>query len=428
MTPPSLRGRRPGAADLVVAIVLASLALVARAPAPSAGNGPPRTILLRGEALLDAKRRLRLGDTTLQAAHAALLAEADSALTAGPFTVTSKKAVPPSGDMHDYMSLAPYWWPDSSKPNGLPYVRHDGRVNPESRLDNDGARFGSMVRAVDALALAYYLSDNPRFADRAATLVRAWFVSSDTRMNPNLRFGQAVRGVNDGRGAGIVSTRGIARVVDAVRLIDGSPAWTSADREAFTAWCRAFLQWLLTSENGREERAAKNNHGSWYDVQVAALALFVGDSAIARHALGESARHRIASQILADGREPLELARTRSLSYSLFNLEALGELAEMARFTDVDLWHYTAPSGASIRTALRFLAPYAVASARWPGEQVTPVSPAELLLTLRRAATVYDDAVMTEAIGVLASGHQTDRSALLYSPVVRSRHARTKTL
>lgn len=386
-------------------------------PAPAhdpSGDVAPRTILLRGENLLETRRRLQAGDTRLRPAYSALIAQANAALSAGPFTVTSKATFPPSGDKHDYASLAPYWWPDSRKSGGLPYVRHDGRVNPESRVDNDGGRFGRMAGAVDALALSYYFSGEPRYAERAALLLRVWFLDPATRMNPNLRYAQAVRGINDGRSIGIVSTRGLAHVVDAVRLIGGSPAWTGADRKDFTQWCRSFLQWLLTSNNGRDERAARNNHGSWYDVQTAALALFVGDTVVARDVLRGSIK-RLAIQITGDGREPLELARTRSLSYSFFNLEALEEVAEMGRLAGIDVWHSTAPSGGSILSALRFLAPYAVPGARWPGQQITPVDPTEFLLALRRAATVYQDTAITRAIDAMPESiARSHRSALLY--------------
>ena len=405
----------------------AAPAMPAGHPRPPAAEAAPRTIVLRGDNLREAKRRLRAGDAELQRAYRALLALADTALAAGPFTVTSKHTLPPSGDRHDYASLAPYWWPDSSKPGGLPYVRHDGRVNPESRVDNDGARFGQLANAVDALALAYYFSDDPRYAEHAASLLRVWFLAPDTRMNPNLRYAQAVRGINDGRGIGIVSTRGLARLVDDVRLLDPAPAWTAEDRAGFAGWCRAYLHWLRTSDNGRAERAARNNHGSWYDVQTASLALFLGDSAVARQVLTASARQRITAQIAADGREPLELARTRSLSYSVFDLDALTELAEMERFIGSDLWHYTAPSGGSIRAALRFVAPYVDADRHWTGEQITPFNASELLLPLRRAAAAFDDPLCRRALETLAGASpRPDRSLLLY-PARATREAASGT-
>ena len=132
---------------------------------------------------------------------------ADSAMHVGPFSVMQKRTVPPTGDKHDYLSMAPYWWPDSTKSNGLPYIRRDGVMNPQTRIDHDGLRFGAMTDAVEALALGYWFTGNERYATRAAFLVRTWFIDPATRMNPNLRFAQAILGVTEGRGIGIPACR-----------------------------------------------------------------------------------------------------------------------------------------------------------------------------------------------------------------------------
>ena len=133
-------------------------------------------------------------------------------------------------------------------------------------------------------------------------------------MNPNLRFAQAVLGVTEGRSFGIIDTRDMPELVDAVRLLENAPGWTQRDTDGMTAWCRAYLTWLLESKNGTEERAATNNHGTFYDEQVAALALFVGDTALARKTIDESGTSRIANQIDADGKQKRELDRTRPVS------------------------------------------------------------------------------------------------------------------
>jgi hypothetical protein len=216
-------------------------------------------------------------------------------------------------------------------------------------------------------------------------------------MNPNLQFAQAVLGVNDGRGTGIIDTRVLPQLLDAIRLLDGSADWTVADREGLIAWCRDYLAWLRESKNGTDERAADNNHGTWYDAQVAALALFVGDTAFAREVLDRDAKMRIAAQIAADGKQKLELERTRPLHYSLFNLDAFTQLAEMSRHVGVDLWHYTAPSGGSLRAALAFVAPYSDAGTPWPTPQVTPAGADVFLLPLRRGALALHDTSLAQA-------------------------------
>jgi hypothetical protein len=233
-------------------------------------------------------------------------------------------------------------------------------------------------------------------------------------MNPNLKYGQAIPGVTVGRGIGLIDTRSLAQVVDAVALLRGSPSWTRADDAGMRAWCREFLTWMRTSKLGHDEEATKNNHGTWYDVQVTSLALFVGDTTEARAAVARG-RERIEKQILPDGRQPEELRRTRSLSYSVFNVDAHTRLAELARFVGVDLWHYRSPAGGSLRAALLFLAPYADDSTPWPGQQITPVEPRELLGALRRADAPLADTTLRGAIEkVSPSIRASDRSRLLY--------------
>ena len=165
----------------------------------------PRLFLLDADALRAVRRSIFLGEDRFRAADDRLLREADQALQEGPFSVVDKEAVPPSGDKHDYMSRGTYWWPDPDKPDGLPYVRRDGEVNPEI-YDYDSRRLGRMCSSVDTLALAYFLSDYEDFAERAALLLRTWFLDEARRMNPHLEYGQGIPGICKGRGIGIIDT------------------------------------------------------------------------------------------------------------------------------------------------------------------------------------------------------------------------------
>ena len=384
-------------------------------PRPSTNAHAPATLLWRGENMARAKSRLRAGDAHLRDAYDALLRDADAALTAGPFTVMDKHRVPPSGDKHDYMSLAPYWWPDNTKPSGLPFIRRDGDVNPESRLDTDSPRFLRMSDAVETLVLAYYFSDDQRYAARAELLIRKWFLDPSTRMNPNLRYAQAVPGVTDGRGIGIIDTRSLSTIVDAVRILRGAPGWTSADEAAMVAWCRSFVQWLQTSTQGKEEQRQTNNHGTWYDAQLASLALFVGDTSLAHRLIADAGPQRIARQIAPDGKMPEELARTRPMHYTLFNIEPFARLAELGRNVGVDLWHYQAPNGASLHNAVMFIAPYLDPHVAFPYKEITPADPEEFLKSLRQASEAYHDAALDAAILAMRSRRaREDRSLLLY--------------
>ena len=397
-----------------IPILVAALGLAAPRGEARAQSTAPAVFTARGDQLLRTRARLRAGDTALAAAYAALLDDARRSLAIPPQSVMQKHRVPESGDKHDYMSFAPYYWPDSTRPGGMPYVNHDGRVNPASREDSDRPGFGRVSEAAPTLALAYFLSGDETYAGRAALLLRTWFLDSATRMNPNLKYGQAIPGITVGRGIGLIDTRGLAQVVDAVVLLRGSPSWTPADDAGMRAWCRQFLTWMRTSQLGHDEETRKNNHATWYDVQAASLALFVGDTGEARAAVARG-RERLGRQILPDGSQPEELVRTRSFSYSEFNADALTRLAELGRFVDIDLWHYRSPSGGSLRAALLYLAPYADAGTKWPGQQITAVDPRELLGSLRRSDAPLADSGLRAAIGKVSSGiRAADRSRLLY--------------
>ena len=361
------------------------LAFLMTVPVLAQQAAPPATLEIDGSFLA----RFKAHPTP--AIVSAVRVGADWAMNVGPYSVMDKQETPPSGDKHDYMSLAPYWWPNPATPNGLPYVRRDGQTNPERYKVPDDREFNETVNAVHALALGYYFTGNEGYAARAALLLRTWFLNPATRMNPNLNYAQAVRGVNTGRGIGLIDVRGFPRLLDGITLISASRALTEEDKAGLRQWFSEYLNWLQTSRNGRDESDAKNNHGSWYDQQIVGIALYLGDEPLA-HSVAETAKtKRIALQIKPNGSEPLELARTKSFSYSAFNLDALAHLAREASLAGVDLWSYRAPDGASIRAALNDLVPYATGAKKWTHTAINGVDGNELTDPLLYAALGYHD-------------------------------------
>ena len=331
---------------------------------------PLRTIALRADGLVAARAELARGDSRLAVPFAQLRDEADKLLTRKAASVLDKTKTAASGDRHDYFSFAPYWWPDPAKPDGLPYIRHDGKVNPGSRQGTDRTAFADTCTAVETLGLAYWFSGDERYARQAARLTRVWFLEAATRMNPNLEHAQAIPGINHGRGIGIIEARHLTSLIDGLALLAGSPAWPAAEAAAMHTWLADYYRWLTTSKNGKDEAAAENNHGSWYDVQATSLALALGRHDDAKQILAAVPQKRIARQIEPDGRQPLELERTRSLNYSLFNLEALVLLARLGDGVGLDLWSFATNDGRSLRAALRHVAPYVDPAKAWLKEDL----------------------------------------------------------
>ncbi len=345
-----------------------------------------RTFLL-DPAELTAIKAARDRDPAVRDAYTQLIARADAALARKPGSVMDKTTIPLSGDRHDYLSLAPYWWPDPARPDG-PYVRRDGEVNP--RRDTrafDRTALGRMSGDAATLGLAYYYSDDPRYAAKAAAVIRTWFLDPATRMNPNMTFAQAVPGRENGRAEGVLDTSGFMGVIDAIGLIGPSAALSADEVRALESWFGRYLDWMQTSANGKEERAAKNNHGIWWDAQAMDFALFARRADVAAKVLAAFPKTRIAAQMDPSGALPAELARTRSFHYSIFALMPAYDVATLGTCLGFDLWRYTDDKGRGLRRATDYLAPYRGRPAAWERKELKwPAEELDVLLTRADAA------------------------------------------
>ena len=301
------------------------------------------------------------------------------------------------------MSQAPYFWRNPNTPTGFPYIRRDGERNPEIEKYPDHQLMDAMIKTVERLSRGYYVTGKNEYAFRAGEILRLWFLDPRTRMNPNLEFAQAIPGVNTGRGIGIIETRGLTRIVDSIGLLAGSASWSKADQAGMEAWFAKYLTWLVESKNGKDESAAKNNHGTFYDVQVASFALFVGNSELARRTLDAAKQKRIAAQLEKDGRQPLELERTKSWDYSVMNLEGLVSLARLGEHVGVDLWNYRANDRGGVRDAILFLAPFTRDVKKWPYKQIAPISTERFDAIVRVASKIYKDSEFQKGVAAVGT-------------------------
>jgi hypothetical protein len=291
-----------------------------------------------------------------------VLAAASHYLDARPQTVTAFPAQRSAGGPHDFFSEGDYWWPDAKDPDG-PYVRRDGESNPANFVDHRRALVRLSVQ-VPALVAAWMLTGESRYADHARRHLRAWFADPETRMNPDLRYAQAIHGVTIGRGTGIIDTIHLVEVARAIEVMRRGHALPDPEFEPIRAWFTSYTRWMTTSPNGIEERDAKNNHGTCWVMQVAAFASLTGDSGSL-----DMSRSRfktvLVPQMAADGSFPLEIERTKPYGYSLFNLDAMATTAEILSSRSDNLWTFQLPDGRGMRRALAFMAPFVADKTRW---------------------------------------------------------------
>lgn len=255
--------------------------------------------------------------------YSKLMREADDALTSGPFSVMHKTGIPPSGDKHDYMSMAPYFY-----------------------------------------------SDNKKYAQKAQALMQTWFIDSTTRMNQHLDFGQGIPGVIDGRPFGVIEFGGLKNVITTLELLKLGGDLDTTIEVGVKEWLRAYSQWLQTSELGTMEGTRTNIHGTTYDVQLCSILLYLGEKEQVRNRLETITKRRIAQQIEPDGSQPRELERTKAFTYSTMNLSAFTKLAWYGKRLGVDLWNYKTEDGRGLKKGYEFLIPYLTTNKKWEYQQI----------------------------------------------------------
>jgi hypothetical protein len=317
------------------------------------------------------------------------LVQADSYLTKEAPSVMEKKQIPPSGDKHDFLSLAPYMWPDLTKPNHMPYVYRDGEINPEVLAIPDGVNMDEMIKRVKTLSMAYYFTDNISYASKASELLRIWFLNNNTSMNPNLQYTEVIVGRNNGSHSGIIAGNNFPDIVDSIALIRDSSTWSEQDQHEIESWFDKYLQWLLNSNAGKKESKRLNNHGTWYNVQASSIAIFLNKTEIARDIV-ENSINELATIIRPDGSQPFELQRRTSLNYHIINLLGFFNLAKIADRIGIDLWDYKTPEGSGLQKALDYLLPFALKKKIWPYMQIKPIDTSRLIDLLCQAAIHYD--------------------------------------
>jgi hypothetical protein len=344
------------------------------------------------EYLQKSKLQIQQGNPDLRPAFDLLVAKANEALNEGPYSVTNKKKIAPSGDIHDYASYSRYWWPDPNSPNGLPYIRRDGETYPNSQNpdESDRKRIGTFSSNAETLGLAYYFTGEEKYAIKAAELLRVWFLNPETKMNPNLNHAQCRPGHNTGTKSGVLDGRTMIKAFEASLLIANSNALNDEEYKKLKGWANDYFMWLTNNEMALEEAAAPNNHGTFYDVQAIYFALYSDNQQSAVDIAQKFTRNRVDSQILPNGSMPEEVARTRPLFYSIFNLHAMFLVANLAEKVSVDIWEQD-DNQSRLRAALDYLVPYTDSLNVWPTPTIGKMDRTKMFSILQMADRAYPD-------------------------------------
>ena len=298
-----------------------------------------------------------------------ILSQANGWLDDAPETVTAHFSDRSAGGRHDFFSEGDFWWPDPNNPGG-PYIRRDGQSNP----DNFVAHRHAMVRLsriCGAMASAYRLTGAPKYAQRIMIHAKAWFVASETKMNPSLLYAQAIHGRETGRGIGIIDTVHLVEVAQALLVIRHAEGVDTADWEAVQKWFADYLDWLMTHPYSMDEKNTLNNHATTWVMQVASFAKLTGNEQILEMCRNRYKEVLLPNQMATNGSFPRELNRTKPYGYSLFNLDAMVVICQILSDRDNDLWNFTTADGKNILNGIEFLSPYVADKDKWKyGEDV----------------------------------------------------------
>ena len=296
--------------------------------------------------------------------RARVLKAANQYLKEEPITITASTSPRSAGGIHDFFSEGDYWWPDQANPDG-PYIQRDGMTNPNNFVDHRRYLMRLSVQ-VPALAAAWRLTKDERYAKHAVKHLRAWFIDEKTRMNPSLQFAQAIHGRFTGRGIGVIDTIHLVEVSRAVEILKDSSSLNTNDLGGVIQWFIDYLQWMTTSKNGIDEREAKNNHGTCWVMQVAAFAELVGNQELIAYCRNRFKTVLVPNQIAVNGSFPEELRRTKPYGYSLFNLDAMATICELLSTPNDNLWTFTTSDGRGISKAVEYMYPFIKNKKSWP--------------------------------------------------------------
>jgi Alginate lyase len=291
-----------------------------------------------------------------------ILAAATKYVSQTPQTITAFSTGRSAGGLHDFYSQADYSWPNPRDPNG-PYINRDGQSNPEN-FDGHRKVMVALSIQMPALTAAWILTRHSSYGKRACDHLRAWFVTPETRMNPNLQFAQAVQGASTGRSYGIIDTLHLVEVARAASFL-GPRMLSVQDSAAVKGWFASYLDWLCNSDRGKAERDTTNNHAICWALQAAEYSRLVGNDTIRAEMYRRYRDILLPAQMAMDGSFPRELARTKPYGYSIFNFDMMAGLCQSLKGLAGDPPALQLSDGRGLCKAAEFIYPYLKDKSAW---------------------------------------------------------------
>lgn len=319
------------------------------------------TSLNTGPSYLQKQNQLKA--EVIESVRKETIEKAKKILNEKPLTVTASYCSRSAGGKHDFYSEGDYWWPDPSNPGG-PYIQKDGQSNPENFSDHRHA----MVRLSEitaTLTSAWLLTGEKKYAYKATEHLNAWFVDTTTRMNPNMRYAQAIWGRFTGRGIGLIDAYHLVEVAQSAKILIENRIIPKDLADGIKVWFQSFLDWMITHPYGIDEMKAKNNHGTCWVATASAMASLVGDQKMRLICTDRFKTVLLPNQMDKDGSFPLELKRTKPYGYSLFNMDAMCNVAQILSVPEDNLWEFSA-GGLTLKKGLEFIYPFIADKTKWP--------------------------------------------------------------